>query len=263
MTRIAAFLVVVSVLTACERAERPRPAGAVEASVRERVALENLGDTPLTDSAAIVSLAAESDGEAVALVVRDPGAGVSAALALDDARRGVQLLWPDSVNSVWWLDTAHQLAFTARTGRGTRVVVDVHAAALESIERDVPLARTSPTGDSIPAGAVALIDSMYNLRVAGRTDVLRFAPVATIAAPRSATVALYVAAVDAGGTRWNPRWIVADSAWKSVAVIDSITGPASAMPRSAAGWTDEGRFLYAKGRVVYEARVRTGASTTP
>ena len=244
---------------ACTTTERrPPDIGPLSATVSVLDSVATLGTNPLGDSARILSVIPEPDGEAIALILNDPSQGVSSALLLAERRRGgVHLVWPDSVDVAWW-PGPHQLAFRTATGRGSRVVVDVHSAALEAIEREIPDVAIPGAPSTVDARAAALIDSVLNGRVAARTD-LRFRALSAVPSS-TGLVALYAATTDATGRRWNPQWVIADSTYRHALPIDSITGPVSELPATA-GWTGGNRFLYAKGRMILEAAVR--GATTP
>lgn len=239
---------------ACVTKEQP-PAdtGPLTAKVSVLDSVTTLGTNPLGDSARILSVIPESDGEAIALILSDPAQGVSAALMLAERRRGgVHLVWPDSVDVAWW-PASHQLAFRTATGHGSRVVVDVHAAALEAIEPEIPDVAIPGAPSTVDSRAGALIDSVLNARATGGAD-LRFRALSVVSGS-SGFVAVYAATTDAGGRQWNPRWVIADSSYRHAVPIDSITGPVTELP-AVAGWTGGNRFLYAKGRMILEATVR-------
>lgn len=253
----AVGLAISAALGCTAREQRPPDIGPLSATVSVLDSVTTLGTNPLGDSARILSVIPESDGEAIALIVSDPSQDVHSALLLAERRRGaVHLVWPDSVDVAWW-PTSHQLAFRSATGRGSRVVVDVHSATLDAIEREIPDVAIPGAPSTMDARAVALVDSLLNGRVASRTD-LRFRVLSSVPSS-SGLVALYAATTDAGGRRWNPRWVIADSTYRHALAIDSITGPVSELP-STAGWTSGNRFLYAKGRMILEAAVRGATS---
>ena len=238
----------------CTSKESPSAnTGPLTATVSTLDSAATLGANPLGDSARILSVVPEEDGEAIAVVLSDPAQQVSAALLLAERRRGgMHLVWPDSVDVAWWPAT-HQLAFRTATGRGSRVVVDVHSATLEAIEREIPDVAIPGTPSSLDGRAGAIVDSLLN----GPTTAgagLRFQALSAVPS-RSGLVAVYAATTDASGRRWNPRWVITDSAYRNAVSIDSITGPAAELPATG-GWIRGNRFVYAKGRTILEAAVR-------
>lgn len=254
MPHRALILLGLGAALACTSKEPPAAdAGPLSATVTVIDSVTTLGTNPLGDSARILSVTPESDGEAIAIVLSDPAQGVSGALMLAERRRGgVHLVWPDSVDVVWW-PSSHQLAFRTATGRGSRVVVDVHSASLDAIEREIPDVAIPGAPSTVDGRAGALIDSVLNARIAGATD-LRFKALSVVPSS-SGFVAVYAATTDARGRSWNPRWVITDSTYRHAVPIDSITGPVSELP-AIAGWTGGNRFLYAKGRTILEAAVR-------
>lgn len=239
--------------TLAEREQTAKDAGVPDVSVQSRVTITHLGSTPVSDSATISAVVPEADGEAIAVIVSDPLNAVRGALVLVDGRRGgTPLVWPDSVRTVWW-SGAHELAFTTATGSGARVVVDVHSAALEAIVRAAAIDTQAPPSSVVPPRARTLVDSLLNAPMAGGGTVLRFAPLAVVPSPDGRWIATWVASSGGGAAESNPRWLIADGDWRRAVIVDSVSGPAREMPRGAAGWTRDGRFVFAKGLTLHEA----------
>jgi hypothetical protein len=74
-------------------------------------------------------------------------------------------------------------------------------------------------------------------------------------APGGRFGAFYAMATDSAGRRTNPSWYALEVETGAVGRIDEIVGPVGEMPERAAGWTADGRFLYAKRQTIWEARV--------
>src|SRR5688572_8897233 len=113
---------------ACTRDQPPPGDNARETSLRvhntQRNSFDIVGSDTLSDSTRILEIHPEQDGDALVILFADPGRRVSAGLAIVDRKmEAPQLLWPDSVTSVWW-SGPHMLAFTTTTGAGIRLVVD-------------------------------------------------------------------------------------------------------------------------------------------
>lgn len=251
---------------ACVREEAERPAagaGQLRVASTQRASLRALGasgDT-LSDSARVTRVAVEPDGDAVAFVFADPARQVMAGLGMSQRGGPAQLIWPDSVNGVWWARD-HSLAFTTTTGIGARIVVDVHAESMSILEE---------RGDSIRAPAGAGEPSSIRAQAVKYIDSLRFQPAGTpqrsalhyrvsrvLPSPADSTVAMfYVAATDSGsGARSNPAWYALDVVTGTVLPVDQLVGPAADMPGEAGGWSTSsstgGRFVYAKALTLWE-----------
>jgi hypothetical protein len=226
-----------------------------------------MGQDSLSDSAHIIRLVPEPDGRSVAVVFADPALGISTGLALlETGLRRVRLVWPDSVGAVWWVDD-HHLAFQSRTGSGAgvRAVVDVHADTLEHIES---------AGDTVPPGAPTFAEeSEVRARATAYIDSVRRQPggvpqegtlrytVRTIApAVVDSVVAFYVTARGAEGDAFNPTWYLLHLPSGRVAPIDSVTGPSGALTADAAAWSGD-RFIYARGEVLFAARVSAATNS--
>lgn len=258
-------LLLPTVLAACP--ERPEadhtdtiPVAELEAPTSLRVMAQQIGQATLSDSARIERIFPEPDGDAIAFIVSDPAQPVEAALAIHDARMDTaQLLWPDSVTEAWWAGD-HTLAFTAGTGRGAYLVVNVHAASLEAVESpDARPARSEPPADEreeeLRAVAQRRIDSLHIHRGEVPGEALTYTVVQLLESPTDPLSAFYVISRDTSGTGFNPSWWVLDNETGAIGEVDSVTGPEEELPRRAAAWTREGRFLYAKGLGIYETRV--------
>src|SRR5688500_8218266 len=130
----------------------------------QRAMVRVVGSDTLSDSARVLRVLPEPDGTSIPFTFADPATRVSAALAITGgAADGTQLLWPDSVVSLWW-SGPHQLTFATRTGAGARVVVDVHAAKLTIIEQR-RVTPPPPADTAVPAEvrarAQSYVDSLH------------------------------------------------------------------------------------------------------
>jgi hypothetical protein len=253
----AALSAIVACDAAPERAPTPE-SPAFAAPVRARSTIRTLADDTLSDAARIVRLLPEPDGRTVAVLFADSVSGVSAGLALNEL--GVdrmQLLWPDSVTNVWWT-SAHAIAFTTRTGRGVRAIVDVHAESLTVLERldeGAVVLPVAPAEDSeARARATTYIDSLFS-QANGRATrgELTYAVSRLVPQKTGDLVAVHVIASAADGRRSNPSWYLLDRRTEQVTRVDAVVGPEDQLPASGAGWTDGGEFLYAKGLTIWSA----------
>jgi hypothetical protein len=183
---------------------------------------------------------------------------VSSGLALNEL--GVdrmQLLWPDSVTNVWW-SAPHAIAFTTRTGRGVRAIVDVHAESLTVLERldaGAVVPPVAPAEDAeARARATTYIDSLFS-QVAGRATrgELTYAVTRLVPQNNGDLVAVYVLASAPDGRRSNPSWYLLDRRTDQVTRVDAVVGPEDQLPANGAGWTERGDFLYAKGLTIWSA----------
>jgi hypothetical protein len=254
-------------LAACARddtgAERPEAGGgSFSLSAERRAELGAIGGDTLSEAAQFLSLLPEADGDAIVFTFADSARGVSSGLGIIDRRlSAAQLLWPDSVTRAWWLGP-HSLAFATHTGAGVRVVVDVHAAELEVVTRgaDSGITARAPriAGDTIEARARAtrFLDSV-RVQPGGQPDrsQLRYRVISLRTAPGRAMGAFYAAASDSTGARTNPAWYFIDYQGGQILPIDEVTGPISELPETAAAWSEDGRFIYVKGRQIHEAKV--------
>jgi hypothetical protein len=237
-----------------------------------RANLAVVGRDMLSDTATILGVYPEPDGDAVAFTFADPHRRVTAGLALTQRRdSAAALLWPDSVRAVWW-SAPHAIAFTTASGTGVHVVVDVHAESA-SVTLDTaarPPAAAVTVGAAPPAldgrdptvvRAAAYIDSL-RVQPAGRPQgsVLRYQVAAMRVAPDGRLGAFYVIATDSANRRFNPAWYAIDVESGSVTPIDEIVGPVASMPGTAAGWAAGARFFYTKEKALWEADVKRGGA---
>jgi len=220
-----------------------------------------VGADTLSDSAYVTGVYPEADGEAVAFTFADPRRRVSAGLALAQRKAPAPaLLWPDSVGAVWW-SAPHAVAFTTQSGTGVHAVVDVHAERATVTEDSAARAPAAGAraGPSDPARvrATAYIDSVH-LQPAGRPQgsALRYTVTATRTSPDGRLTAFYAVATDNAGRQTNPAWYAMNDDGGGVTPIDEVVGPLGEMPETAAGWTADGRFVYAKRQTLWEATVR-------
>jgi hypothetical protein len=250
-----------ALLTACSREEGRRPevrGSALAVTSSQRADIRLIGQDTLSDSAHIVRLVPEPDGDGVAILFADPLRQVSAGLALiDRAHAASQLLWPDSVTAAWW-SAPHSITFSTRTGKGWHAVVDVHRAALEVIERAATPPSPTPPAQNPDAlsRATAYIDSIH-IQPTGRPQgsTLTYTVDRIMPSPGGRFAALYVIARDSAGRPMNPAWYAMDLSSGRIERIEQITGSALELPAEAAGWGSEGHFFFAKGRSVWEADI--------
>lgn len=261
----AALLAALAACTAADDgsagAERTAPAAPLAVRTEQRIDVRFIGQDTLSDSAHVVGVFPESDGDAVAFTFADPVRGISTGLAL--TRRGAPtpgLVWPDSVTAVWW-SAPHALAFTTASGRGVQAVVDVRDASAvvavdSALRAPAPPASTNPR-DPTRARATAYIDSL-RVQPGGQPQgsALRYEVATLRVAPDGRLGAFYTVAFDSAGRRANPAWYAIDVETGAVALVDEIVGPVGEMPESAGGWTADGRFVYAKRQTIWEAEVR-------
>ena len=274
LRRLTAISVAIAALfaLACSSESAHAPAAASGAApqvaTRMRVALAQIGHDTLSDSARVTAIVAQPDGgDALSFRFDDPGRQVVAGLGIVRGVNVPQLLWPDSVTDTWW-SAPYTLAFTTATGRGVEVVVDVRSATLDVVRQapsQVAPAPPAPRADTASLRrATAFVDSALGAPHAagamggtgtGAGGALTYHVVTVHAAPAGRLRMFYVVATDSGGRRLNPAWYVLDTASRGVARVDRIVGPADEMPESAGAWSDSTRFLYARGREIWEATV--------
>jgi hypothetical protein len=247
---------------------RPATTTALTAHATQRASYEIVGADTLSDSARILRLLPEQDGDAMIVLFADPARRVSAGLAINDRRMAnPQLVWPDSVTSVWWTGP-HTVAFTTNTGRGVRLVGDVHAATLR-------VADTTNTGISSPPGAAtvdssvahrarAYIDSVH-LQPAGapQASALKYSVTRIVPSPDGTMAAFHSAARDPSGALTNPSWSVLDRSSGAVASLDRVTGALAELPADAGEWGGNSSFFYAKGKAVWEAEIQRATAPAP
>ncbi len=260
---LASLTLATAACTRDDTAEQPQAGrGAFSLSTERRAELGAIGGDTLSEPARFLALLPEADGDAIVFTFADSARRVTSGLGIIDRRlSSAQLLWPDSVTRAWWIGP-HSLAFATHTGTGVRVVVDVHAAALEVVTRgaDSGVTASAPrvAGDTIEARARATryLDSL-RLQPGGQADrsQLRYQVISLRTAPGGQMGAFYTSASDSAGARTNPAWYFIDYQSGQVLPIDEVTGPISELPESAAAWSDNGRFIYVKGRQIHEAQV--------
>lgn len=253
---------VVLAAAGCEGVDRPAadeaPAVRIIVSVRSRGNVRVIGPDTLSEWARILRVHPEPDGDAVAVLFADSARGISAGLALEDERTAsIRLVWPDSVDQVWWSDE-HELSFTSATGDGVYAVVDVHGDSLVTLQRItvVPPSRGESVDRALLGRAQRFVDSV-RVQPTGipQHSAMTYTVTALIPDPSGRLAAFYVAARDTLGRELNPSWYATHLRADATTLIDEIVGLASDLPRSAAGWTSEGDFIFAKGATLHEARV--------
>ncbi len=264
------FLSLVLLAGACTGEQHEQPdtthtAASLRAVTTQRSTFQVVGADTLSDSARVIGIHPEQDGDALVATFADPNRRVSSGLAIVDRRMAApQLLWPDSVTAVWWTGP-HTLAFTTTTGTGVRLVVDVHAAQLR-------VADTNVTNLMRPAGEPA-IDSAMMRRARSYTDSVRgqvggnpqssaltYSVTRLVQSRDGRFGAFHAVARDDSGQLTNPAWYAIDRESGAVAAIDQVTGPAAEMPETAGEWSQSGSFFYAKGRAIWEAELSRGGA---
>jgi len=266
------FLGLVILAGACGRDAPPvadRSSGtSLTVHTTQRSAFQMVGGDTLSDSAQILSIHPEQDGDAIVTLFADPIRRVSAGLAIVDRKMAApQLLWPDSVSNIWW-PGAHTLAFTTATGDGIRLVIDIHAAELQ-------VADTSARALAQPA-ALAVSDSAMIRRARTYTDSVRmqvagapqgsaltYAVTRLVPAADGRLAAFHTAARDTQGALTNPAWYALDRESGAVTPIDQVTGPVAELRPEAGQWSESGSFFYAKGRALWEAEVGRVTAGSP
>ena len=267
---LSALVVCLVAINACrdtqDDATPDVPATALTAHATQRAAFEIVGADTLSDSARIIRVLPESDGDGIIATFADPARRVSAGLAIVDRRmEHPQLLWPDSVTSAWWTGP-HTVAFTTTTGDGIRLVVDIHAATLKIADTTATGVQGRPveiTADaSLTQRARAYIDSVH-LQPAGTspTSMLTFAVTRVIPSPDGSLAAFHATARDPSGSLTNPAWYVIDRSSGAVTPLDRITGAAGELPQDSGAWSSNSSFFYAKGRSIWEAEIQRSTSS--
>jgi hypothetical protein len=228
------------------------------------VTVSTIGVDTVSDSASISHVRPEPDGESVAFIFADPAKGITRALGIvqTSGPQVSQLVWPDSVMSVWW-SGPHELRFTAGTGQGVYAVIDAHAAALQAMAiTDSASGRRSSdasTTGAAPTEALTRVQRFIDsVRVqpdgTPQQSALRYAADTVIIAPGDTLAAAHVSA-KANGSSVNPGWYLVHIRSNSVTAVDSLIGASSGLPRSGGGWDTKGGFYYAKERSIWRARV--------
>ena len=267
MKGILHLLGISAVVLSCGSSEeetRPSRASAFSVAIEPFATVTIIGPDTLTDSARILELHPEPDGGSIAFRFADPVKHIASALGIVQASgaRQAQLVWPDSVLSVWW-GNPHELGFIAGTGTGVRVVVDVHATQLEAIEasqaKPRPAAALQTPASRSAAAAVkraqAFIDSV-RVQPEGtpQHSALHYqADTATIA-PDTVLAAVHVSARDHQGTTSNPSWYLVHIPSGHVRPVDSLTGSSPGLAATGGKWSSDGVFYYAKERSILRAR---------
>jgi hypothetical protein len=223
-----------------------------------------VGADTLSDSAQIHQLKPEPDGQSIAFLFTDPAKGVSRGLGLVQTKgnQPAQLVWPDSVLSLWW-GSPHQLSFTAGTGQGVRVVLDAHAAQLKALE---PAAATHPgtsdrerpakeTTTKALARVQEFIDSV-RVQPEGvpQRSALQYRADSILIGPGDSIAAAHVSATGTQDSRSNPAWYIVHLPTGQVRSLDSLVGQSPELAAAAGGWSEDGIFYYAKGRSIWRVR---------
>lgn len=241
-----------------------KPASTFTAQAQPVATITLIGIDTLSDSARIYRLEPEPDGGSIAFLFTDPAKGVTQGLGIvqTSGSNQAQLGWPDSVASVWW-SNPHQLSFTAGTGRGVRLVIDAHAAELETA--DVTGATTGPaarneTGKSNQnetalSRAQAFIDSV-RVQPEGtpQRSALRYRADSILVAPGDTLAAIHVSAADHEGSKVNPAWYLVHLPSGHVHAVDSLTGRSPGLPASGGQWGANESFYYAKERTIWRVQ---------
>ena len=232
----------------------------------QRASFGIVGADTLSDSARILRILPEQDGEAMVVLFADPARRISAGLAINDRRmEHPQLLWPDSVTTVWWTGS-HRLAFTTTTGKGVRLIADVHAATIRIADTtDAGIGSPPPVmsiDSSVAQRARTYIDSI-RVQPGGvsRSSPLTYSVTRVVPSPDGSLAAFHAAARDSSGSLSNPSWYVLDRSSGSVAALDQVTGPAAELPTAVGEWGGNGSFFYAKGGAIWEAEVERATSS--
>ena len=268
--RRSALRGLVLLLAACAREARDLPdtsttAVSLRAVTTQRSAFQVVGSDTLSDSARVLEIHPEQDGDALVTLFTDPGRRVSSGLAIVDRKMAApQLIWPDSVTTVWWTGS-HTLAFSTNTGTGIRLVVDVHAPELHVADTNATIltrpASEIPVDSGMMQRARTYTDSVRG-QIGGtpQTSALAYTVTRLVKSPDGRLGAFHTTARDAGGRTTNPAWYVLDRESGAVTLIDQITGPATELPGTAGQWSQVGSFFYAKGRALWEAEISREAA---
>jgi hypothetical protein len=257
-----------AITVGCMRTEeetRPSRASAFTVSIEPFATVSVVGTDTLSDSARILELYPEPDGGSVTFRFGDPAKHITSGLGIvqGSGPRQAQSVWPDSVVSVWW-GSPHELGFSAGTGAGVRIIVDVHAAELEAIEatrRGRPGATDQASGVRSAALAVARTQAFVDsVRVqpegTPQHSALRYQADTAVVAPDTIVAAVHVTAHDQSGKKSNPSWYLVHIPSGHVHPVDSLTGSSPGLPATGGQWTAEGAFYYAKEKSIWQARPR-------
>ena len=274
--KTSSFLCTVSLLAgigACtdvpESGSLPASATVLTVHATQRAPFQIVGADTLSDSARIVRIAPEQDGDGVIVMFADPARRISSGLGIIDRRMtSPQLLWPDSVTAAWWTGP-HMLAFTTTTGQGIRLVVDVHAATLKIADTTSTglgtAAAMSAADSSVIRRARAYIDSIH-VQPAGSAQgsALVYSVSRVVPSPDGSLAAFHSVARDATGAFTNPAWFILDRSSGAVTSMDQITGPVAELAADAGEWGSNTSFFYAKSRAIWEAEIqRSTPRSTP
>jgi hypothetical protein len=261
--RMLQLVLAVLLLISCSQQEQQPQSEQVQfdVSVEPIATVTAVGVDTLSDSARVVSLEPEPDGTSIAFQFSDPAKGVSSGLGIlhTDGSRAPQLIWPDSVLSVWW-SKPHELSFTAGTGQGVRVVVDVHAVTLEAVSSTIS-ANTPQPANSTESQAAALsraqrfIDSI-RVQPEGtpQGSSLRYRADTVLHSPTDSVAAVHVTAGGSAADPVNPAWYVIHLPSGTVHPIDSLTGESSGLAARGGRWGADGNFYYTRERSIFRAR---------
>lgn len=230
------------------------------AAVEPTATVTRLGADSLSDSARIVRIEPEPDGESIAFMFADPAKGITGGLGIvqTSGTQASQLAWPDSVTSLWW-SGPHELSFTAGTGQGVLVVVDAHAAQLEALRITEGRQRAQQSGGAAEtqsealARAHAFIDSL-RVQPEGNPQgsTLRYQP-DTIVMARGDTLAAVHVSASGDGSEVNPAWYLLHIPSRRIQAIDSLVGRSAGLAATGGQWDTRGVFYYAKERSIWRA----------
>ncbi len=244
--------------------QRSSPAGELAVSVHRLASIRTLASDTLSDSARVDTLFPEPDHRSVAFLFSDHHRGVFRGLGIiNGALSQTRLLWPDSVEAVWW-SAPHRLSFTSTTGQGVYVVINVHAAQLQTVRDSASIAERggvaqtpTPVIDSTVARRLSQFVDSLHIQPEGQITrgALRYVVTATYSSADS-LLAFQTVGVDSTGKRFNPTWYA--TAWRihAIAPIDSMVGATQSMPAAAAAWRSPTAFVYTRDATLYEAQVR-------
>jgi len=245
--------------------------GALSSRIVSRFPLQAIALDTLSDSAQIVGLFPEPNGDAVAFTFRDPVQGISQGLGILTQSRdtAARLGWPDSVSSVHWR-RAHELVFTAGTGKGVYVILDVRADSLVTVKDTTSSADTVSTlpvvelpSPETRARITRMVDSIrFQPEGVPQQGQLRYLPTRILQAPHDSATAFYVAATDHSGIASNPTWYLLDQTTGSLTALDSVIGPASSLPGNTGAWANDSTFYFTKELTLLEVRVKRGGGVT-
>lgn len=259
---ILASLAITSGCIADEDTAERRTSLTFTATSQPVATITRIGPDTLSDSARIYQLKPEPDGGSIAFLFTDPAKGITQGLGIvqTSGSQEAQLVWPDSVTSVWW-SNPHQLSFTAGTGRGVYLVIDAHAAELKTAE--VTQATTSPTTqgkpdnqyETVKSRAQAFIDSV-RVQPEGtpQRSALRYQADSILVAPSDTLAAVHVSASSSGGSDVNPGWYLLHLPSGHIRPVDSLTGRSLGLPASSGQWGANESFYYAKERTIWRAQ---------